>query len=86
MKDLLYAGLGGMLVLKEKVEAEVKKLEEKGKLSREEGEKFLKDLQEKGKEGEDEFKKKIKEALKEAIEELGLATKADLEKLKQEKS
>jgi polyhydroxyalkanoate synthesis regulator phasin len=86
MKDLLYAGLGGMLVLKEKVEAEVKKLEEKGKLSREDGEKFIKELQDKGKEGEEEFKKQIKDALKEAIDELGLATKADLEKLKLDKN
>lgn len=86
MKDLFYAGLGGMLLVKEKVEAEVKKLEEKGKLSREDGENFLKELQKKGKESEAEFKKEIKEALKEAIDELGLVTKADLEKLNQSKS
>ncbi|MCK9472305.1 hypothetical protein [Sulfurimonas sp.] len=86
MKDLFYAGLGGMLILKEKVEAEVKKLEEKGKLSREDGEKFIKELQDKGKEGEVEFKKQIKDALKEVIKELGLATKADLEKFKLDKN
>jgi len=78
MKDLLYAGLGGLLVVKEKVEQEVKKLEEKGKLSREDGEKFIKELQEKGKESETEFKQHIKDALKEAIDELGLVTKEDL--------
>ena len=39
-----------------------------------------------GKEGEEEFKKQIKDALKEAIDELGLATKADLEKFKLDKN
>lgn len=86
MKDLLYASLGGMMVLKEKVEAEIKKLEEKGKLSREDGEKFIKELQEKGKEGEDEFKSKVKDALKELIDELGLVTKEDIAHLKNEKN
>lgn len=86
MKDLLYASLGGMMVLKEKVEAEIKKLEEKGKLSREDGEKFIKELQEKGKEGENELKTKIKEALRELIDELGLVTKEDIAHLKNEKN
>lgn len=86
MKDLLYAGLGGMMILKEKVEAEVKKLEEKGKLSREDGEKFIKELQEKGKEGEDEFKTKVKDLLKELIDELGLVTKEDIAHLKNDKN
>ena len=86
MKDLLYAGLGGMMVVKEKVEAEIKKLEEKGKLSREDGEKFIKELQDKGHEGEDQFKQKIKDAFKEVIEELGLATKEDIANLKNEKN
>lgn len=86
MKDLLFAGLGAMLVAKEKVEEEVKKLEEKGKLSREEGEKFIKELQQKGHESEVEFKKHIKDAVKEAIHELGLVTKEDLENMKNDKS
>ncbi len=85
MKDLLYASLGGMMVLKEKVEAEVKKLEEKGKLSREDGKKFIEELQTKGKEGEDELKAKVKDALKELIDELGLVTKEDIAHLKNEK-
>ena len=86
MKDLFYASLGSMMVLKEKVEAEIKKLEEKGKLSREDGEKFIKELQEKGKEGEDELKTKIKEALREIIDELGLVTKEDIAHLKNDKN
>jgi polyhydroxyalkanoate synthesis regulator phasin len=33
LKELLYTGMGGALLLKEKVEEELKKLEEKGKIS-----------------------------------------------------
>ena len=34
LKDLIYTSLGGALLAKEKVEAELEKLREKGKLSK----------------------------------------------------
>lgn len=83
-KDLLYTGVGAAMVLKEKVETEVKKLEEEGKLKTSDAKSFLNSIEEKGKEEEVKFKAKLKETLSEVIDELGLATKADLEKLKEE--
>jgi len=62
-----------------------KKLEEKGKLSKEDADKFLEKLQTRGEEEEEKLKSRIKEALKEVIGEMGLATKADIEALKKEK-
>ncbi len=84
LKDLIYAGIGAASVLKEKVEAEVKKLEDEGKIKTTDAKSFLESIEKKGKEEDDKFKEKLKSTLKEIIDELGLATKADLEKLKED--
>jgi polyhydroxyalkanoate synthesis regulator phasin len=84
LKDLIYTGIGAVTVLKEKVEAEVKKLEEEGKLKTTDAKSFLESIETKGKEEEAKFKEQLKSTLKEVIDELGLATKADLQKLKED--
>lgn len=83
-KDLLYSGIGAASVLKEKVEEEVKKLQEQGKLKTTDAKSFLESIEAKGKEEEQKIKEQLKSALKEVIDELGLATKADIEKLKED--
>ena len=84
LKELIFTGLGGALVLKEKIEDELKKLEEKGKLDTKDVKSFLESLEQKGKESDEKFKAELKSTLKEIIDELGLATKDDLQKLKEE--
>jgi polyhydroxyalkanoate synthesis regulator phasin len=84
LKDLIYAGIGAASILKEKVEAEVKKLEDEGKIKTTDAKSFLESIEKKGKEEDDKFKEKLKSTLKEIIDELGLATKVDLEKLKED--
>ena len=83
IKELLYTGLGGALLLKERVEEEVEKLQEKGKLSKEDADKFIEKLKIRGEEEEEQLKAHIKDALKEVIDEMGLATKSDIEALKE---
>lgn len=84
LKDLIYTGIGAALVLKERVETEVNKLEEQGKLKKEDAKQLLDTMEQKGKEEELKFKEQLKSTLKEVIDELGLATKADLQALKEE--
>ena len=84
LKELIFTGLGGALVLKEKIEGELKKLEEKGKLDTKDVKSFLESLEQKGKESDEKFKAELKSTLKEIIDELGLATKEDLQKLKED--
>lgn len=85
LKDLLTLGVGSALLAKEKVEEELKELIEKGKMSKEEAEKLIEKAKAKGEEQERALKEEIKKALKEVIEEMGLATKEDIEKLKTKK-
>lgn len=84
LKDLIYAGIGAATVMKEKVEEEVKKLEEQGKIKTTDAKSFLESVEKRGKEEEDRVKNELKKVLKEVIDELGLATKEDLEKLKED--
>ena len=84
LKELLHTGIGAGLLLKEKVEEEVKKMEESGKIKTDDAKSFLESIEQKGKEEEQKNKEKLKSMLKEIIDDLGLATKDDLEKLKQE--
>ena len=84
LKDLIFAGLGGALVFKEKIEEELKKLEEKGKIDTKDMKSFLESLEQKGKDSDAKSKEELKSTMKEIIDDLGLATKADLEKLKED--
>lgn len=82
LKEIFYTGLGGALLVKERVEEELKKLEERGKLSSDESKSFLENLKTRGEKEEERFKEELKSAIKEVIEELGIATKKDIEDLK----
>lgn len=84
LKELIYAGMGASTIVKEKVENELKKLEEKGKIDSSDIKGFIESLEKKGHEEEDRLKKHIKDCIKESIDELGLVTKEDLRKLKKD--
>lgn len=84
LKEMLHTGFGVASVIHEKIEEEVTKLEKKGKIKKDDAKSFLESLEEKGKEEDSKIKEHLKTTLKEIIDELGLATKDDLEKLKEE--
>ncbi len=84
LEQLLYFGLGSALMAKEKIE----KAGESTKGLREESDRkareFFGQAVAKGSEEREQLKGSIKELLKEAIEELGLATRADMDELREE--
>jgi polyhydroxyalkanoate synthesis regulator phasin len=84
LKEILYTTIGATTILKEKVEEEIKKLEEKGKIKTDDAKSFLETLESKGKEEDEKMKQKLKDTIKEIFDDLGVATKDDLEKLKEE--
>ena len=84
LEQLIYAVLGGALTVKEKIETnndEIKACQEK---SEEKARIFLDEMAQRGEEETDQFKDRFKAMLKEVVAELNLATRDDLEKLKQE--
>jgi polyhydroxyalkanoate synthesis regulator phasin len=84
VKDLLYTGVGIATIFKEKAEEEIKKMEEKQNKKKEDSKSCIEAIQKKGKEQDTLIKDKMKKMLKELIDELGIATKDDLEKLKED--
>ncbi|WP_417325072.1 hypothetical protein [Halarcobacter sp.] len=84
LKELIYSGLGAAVIVRQKVEDEIKTLEKKGKIKKSDAKEFLKTLEKKGKIEDKRIKKQIKSLIKEVINELDLATKKDLKKLKEE--
>lgn len=83
IKELFYLGIGTAMLAKEKIEEETKDLMERGKLSREEREEFIAKAKAKGMEEESDFQNKFKGMVKEVISEMGLATKEDIDELKE---
>lgn len=86
LEQLFYFGLGTALMAKEKIE----QAGESAKGLKEENERKAKEFFDqavaKGSEERSQLKDSVKELLKEAMDELGLVTKADLEALREELS
>lgn len=84
LEQLFYFGLGTALMAKEKIE----QAGESAKGLKEENERKAKEFFDqavaKGSEERSQLKDSVKELLKEAMDELGLVTKADLEALREE--
>lgn len=86
LKELLYTGMGAVAILKEKVEDELQKLEDQGKLKKDDVKSFIDSIAKKGEEEDAKLRESIKATLKEIIDELGLATKEDLKALAEDLS
>ncbi len=84
LENLFYFGLGSVLLAKEKIEQAGDSAkgfkDENDRKARE----FFEQAVAKGSEEREQIKGNIKELLKEAIDELGLATRSDLDELKAE--
>lgn len=80
--DLLQLGMGAAFIAKDRVEDFLTDLEKRGELSRDEAKKFMDEAKTRAEEERSALDARIKEKVKEAMEELGLATKDDIEALK----
>ena len=84
LEQLFYFGLGSALMAKEKIE----QAGESSKGFREESDRKAREYFDlavaKGGEEREQVKERIKQLLKEAIDELGLATRADIDALREE--
>lgn len=84
VKDFFYLGAGMFQMAKEKFEKDLEELQEKGKLSKADLDEFIEKSKSRGEEEEKEFKEKLKSIIKDVMDDLGVATKDDIEQLKKE--
>ncbi len=82
--DIVFTALGATKKIRKSVKKELKSLEKKGMLRKEDLKVFVDNLEAEGRIEDKKIKKEIRSMLKEVINELGLATKKDLEKMKAE--
>jgi polyhydroxyalkanoate synthesis regulator phasin len=84
LENLFYFGLGSILLAKEKIEQAGESAKSMKEDNEQKAREFFDQAVAKGSEEREQLKGNIKELLKEAIDELGLATKADIEALRNE--
>lgn len=77
-----FLGLGAAISGKEKLEKKLDELVSKNELTREEARSVMRNFVEKGESKTEEWSSKSKEQRKKTAEELGLATKEDVEELR----
>jgi polyhydroxyalkanoate synthesis regulator phasin len=82
-EDFLYFGLGAASMARERIEARLKEFQEQGEISREEVKRFADQATAKGREERTEFEERVRECVRKTVSELNLATKDDIEELKQ---
>ncbi|WP_028571337.1 hypothetical protein [Desulfonatronum lacustre] len=80
--DLLHIGLGAAFMAKEKIETQLKDLEQLGAISKDELNRFVEEAQQRARQETDVLDARIKEKVAEAARELGLATKEDIAEIK----
>lgn len=82
--DLVKAGLGAMLIAKEKTEEMIDEAIKQGQISKEEGSKVLDDLKKEAQERSKEIDKSLKTEIHKQLKEFGVATKEDIASLRHE--
>ncbi len=81
-KELLYKTLGVMLLIKDRFSDEFNEIFQKANASKEDILKTVDAVKGKAEEEKSEMEDKFKEKIKAVIDEMGLATKEDIEELK----
>lgn len=84
LKKILHTGLGFLSLTKCKVEEVVNDLIDKGRLSREEGERIMKDFKKDSATSRQAMEKEMKQWMESALGKMDIARKKDLEKLSEE--
>ncbi|MGM0419893.1 MAG: phasin family protein [Bacillota bacterium] len=79
LEDLLYRSIGSLDMTVDKLEDLVRALVEEGELSKKEGKRIIEKWQEKG----DKQKEKIDRVIDDRLDDLGLAKKDDVDKIKE---
>jgi len=78
IKKTLFTGVGLAFLTKEKLEELSKTLIELGKLSEQEGKKLIEELSKKAEDARNQIKGQVEKSVKDTLDKMNLATKADL--------
>ncbi len=82
LKKVIYAGLGAIIVTKDKVKEALKDLVEQGKITAEEAEKYADKISKQAKKEFETMRKSVSETVAEKMEKVHFATKKEFDQLK----
>ncbi len=82
-KELLYKALGVMLLIKDKFSDEFNEIFQKANASKEDILKTVDETKEKASQEKERMEEGLKEKVKSIVQEMGLATKEDIDELKE---
>ncbi len=83
IKKTILAGMGVLVLSREKAEEVAKDLVKRGELAKKEEENFIKDLVKKGSEGKKEVENRIEEITKKTLVKLNIPSRKEFEELEQ---
>jgi len=84
IKKTMLTGIGIAMKTKDELEELVKEIVNKGELSENEGKSFLDDLKNKSEEAQKDFEEKIESKFKDLLKKADIATRDDVNNLKNE--
>jgi polyhydroxyalkanoate synthesis regulator phasin len=84
VKKAMFTGIGMMSLTKDKVEEVAQDFIEKGKMSKQEGEKFVSDLLKSSEESKQDLKKQVEESVSGMMGKMDIASKSDVAALREE--
>jgi polyhydroxyalkanoate synthesis regulator phasin len=84
VKKAMFTGIGMMSLTKDKVEEVAQDFIEKGKMSKQEGEKFVSDLLKRSEESKKDLKKQVEESVSGMMGKMDIASKSDVAALREE--
>jgi polyhydroxyalkanoate synthesis regulator phasin len=84
VKKAMFTGIGMMSLTKDKVEEVAQDFIEKGKMSKQEGEKFVSDLLKSSEESKQDLKKQEEESVSGMMGKMDIASKSDVAALREE--
>lgn len=83
-KKILYTGLGAVSLAKTKIDEVVDELIDRGRLSREEGEKIVKDFKKDSATSKEAMEKEVNQWMEKALDRMDIARKKDMEDLQKQ--
>ncbi len=84
IKKTMLTGIGLAMKTKEEVEDWVKEIVKKGEMTENEGRSFLEELKNKSQKAQEDFEKKIETKFKELLKKANIATRDEINAMKQE--
>lgn len=82
LEDILFTGLGTLMITKEKAEELVDKMVKQGEVSRKEGREVLEKFKKKTEDSKDKLSDRVSQEVEERLDKMGIVTKDEVQEIR----